>query len=163
MLFEDAQLMPPRAPGTGSQARVPWYRRHLHGGVGDVAARASAVPEAYGLPRRGAIGRRFRAPPGRGGSARWRRSAWSRRVGRCGSRRRGAHRRSPRPCPRASRAPCPRRTTSARRDRAASCQMAHDLLGRDTGLSPTSGVMGVGSRVLRAAWRGATCRRLATH
>jgi len=44
MLFEDAQLMPPRAPGKGSQARVPWYRRHLLGGVGDVAARAPAVP-----------------------------------------------------------------------------------------------------------------------
>ena len=44
MLVEDAQVMPRRALGTGSQARIRWYRRHLHGGVGDVAARAAAVP-----------------------------------------------------------------------------------------------------------------------
>ena len=65
MLFDDAQLMPPRAPGKGSQARVPWYRRHLLGGVGDVAARAAAVPGVR-PPRRGAIGRRFWAPWARG-------------------------------------------------------------------------------------------------
>src|SRR5437764_14316468 len=44
MLVEDVQLMPRRALGTGSQARIRWCRRHLHGGVGDVAARAAAVP-----------------------------------------------------------------------------------------------------------------------